>query len=101
MSAERGTKNARGSVRGGSVKGRRTESGKGSGNVRESVRGTGSVSEKEKGSGREREIGTEAETTVKLAAGPGAYNTPPFWSTNDFGYIFILGVELNDAITVS
>lgn len=61
----------RGSVRGGSVKGRRTVSGKGSESARESARGTGSVSEKEKESGKERGNGTEAETTVKLVAGLG------------------------------
>lgn len=79
-SAERGTRSERGSVRGGSVKGRRTESGKGRESVRESVSGTGSVSEKEKENGRERGNGTEAETTAKLAAGPGEYDTPSFWS---------------------
>lgn len=99
VSAERGTRSERGSVRGGSVKGRRTESGKGRESVRGSVRGTGSVSEKEKESGRGRGNGIEAETTVKLAADPGEYHTPPFWDTNIhlkslFGYIFILGVEM-------
>lgn len=77
-SAERGTKRERGSVRGGSGKGRRTESEKGRESGKENVRGTGSVSVKERESGRERGNGTEAETTVKLAAGPGEYNTPPF-----------------------
>lgn len=76
MNAERGTRSGSGSARGGNVKGRRTESGNGRGSVRESVSGTGSVSEKEKGSGRERGNGTEAETTVKLAAGPGEYDSP-------------------------
>lgn len=76
MSAERETRSEKGSVRGGSAKGRRTESGKEKENVKESVRETGSVNEKEKGSGKERGNGTGAETTVKLAAGPGEYSTP-------------------------